>query len=110
MEFDSLGRGSGPKESASHRCCCAGGGVVERTPVDGLAEAPDGPGPMAAVGRGASAATSLRIGGRLVRVLAELTASPALPLDRIDNVLPGDRGPGREVEGGLDIGIVGGEV
>src|SRR5207249_10656358 len=72
LEFHGLRGGLRPEESARDRRGCVRGQVFERSPVDRLAETPDGPGPMPAVRLRAGPAPALRIGGHLVRVLAEL--------------------------------------
>src|SRR5438552_13180832 len=109
-EFCGFGRRLRPNKGASDRRCCAGGKVLERPPVDELAEAPHWPGPMPAVQIRAGPAAALRVWLLLIGILAELAAAPALPLNWIYPILPGARGRNGQIEGGLNVGIFGTDV
>src|SRR5439155_9722511 len=97
-------------ESARDRRCCVRGKVFERAPVNAFAETPDRSGPMSAVSLRAGPIAPPRISHYLVGVLAELAAGPTLPLDWIYPVLPGARGRNGQIEGDLNVGILGPDV
>src|SRR3990172_541421 len=110
LKFHRFSRRSRPKESAGHRRCRACGEVLERTPVDDLAEAPDRPGPVSAMRRAAGPVAPLGVWRLFVWVLTELAAGTALPLDGVDNILPGPGGRNGQFVDVLDVGVFGGDV
>ncbi len=82
----------------------------EGPPVDELAEGRYWPGPVSAVGLRAGPETSLRVWLIPVGVLIILSAGPALSLDRIDDVLPGERRRDRHIDYRLEVSIASADV
>ena len=109
-EFYCLNDGSSHDEAPGGRCSRVRREVGEGPPIDELAEGLNWPGPVAAVGRRAGPEASLRVWLVPVGILIVMPASPALSLDWIDDVLPGDRWRDRHIDRGLEVGLGGTDV